>query len=145
MNPTLIIAAVSAAIAGSAGFGTAWTLQGRAIDKINLEHSDAIISQQRAARATAERLATQVITAQNAASTRNVTLRRDAAHAADAGSGLRLASASTVRASTKDATSCNAIVSAYGVVLEESIGFVREVAAVADQCISDNQALTDTR
>lgn len=96
MNLTAIAAAVSAALS----FGLAWQPQAHNILKINLEHSDAIIQQQRGARAAIERATTQVIAAQNAAATRNARIAADAGRAADAGNGLRATSTTAVRAST---------------------------------------------
>jgi len=143
MNPTLIAIAVSAALAGSAGFGTAWTLQGRSIDKLKLEQRDDIITQQRATRALAERLTAAVTEAQAKAVSRNAAIRRDADSAASSGSGLRVTSGNAATIADDHADACRSIVRAYGVILDESSQFIREVAATADQCISDNQALTD--
>ena len=143
MNLTLIAAFISAGVAGLAGWGAAWTIQGRTIDSLKLEARDAIISQQRAARAVTERLTSQVAQAQAQAALRNDRARADARSAGDAGNGLRVASTDSVRTATNDINACGAIVRAYDVILQEGGQLLREVAATADQCISDNQALTD--
>ena len=144
MNLSAIAAAVSAVIAGSAGFALAWNIQAKILLDTKLEHSDAVIVQQRNARAAIERATGAVIAAQNEARVRDGVIRRDAAAAASSGVGLRLASTTAVRSSTADIETCSATVAAYGVVVDESISFIREVAGVADQCVSDNKALTDS-
>jgi hypothetical protein len=143
MNPTTIVAFVATALAFAGGFGTAWKLQAENIDALKLEAKDAIIVQQRYARAALERATSQIIAAQNAAQARNARNAADSSRAADAGSGLRIASADTVRAATADTDACGAVVAAYGVVVDESIAVIREMATGFDQCLSDNQALMD--
>ena len=143
MNLTIVAALISAAMAGLAGWGAAWTIQGRAIDTLKMEAKDAIISQQRAARAVTERLTNQIAQAQDQAAVRNDRARADARAAGDAGNGLRVASTDSVRTATNDSNACGAIVRAYDVILSEGGQLLREVAATADQCISDNQTLTD--
>ena len=141
--PPGVAATIAAVIAGAAGFGAAWTLRGMEIDSLKIEAKDAIIQQQRGARAAIDRATTQVITAQNAAAARNVRIAADSRRAGDAGNGLRLASTTAVRAASADSDACGSTVAAYGVILDEGIAAIREVAGVADQCISDNQALTE--
>ena len=147
MNLTLIppgvAAAIAAVIAGTAGFGAAWTLRGMKIDSLKIEAKDAIIQQQRGARTAIDRATTAVITAQNKAATRNTRIAADVGRAGDSGNGLRVASATAVRTSTADSDACGSTVAAYGVILDEGSRLLGEVAAVADQCISDNQALTE--
>ncbi len=143
MNMTLIAAAISAALAGSIGFGAAWTLQGRDIDALRIEAKDAIIIQQRAARQAIERATNNVREAQTSAAVRNADIRRDAGIANDVAGGLRVASTSAVRTATDDGDACRSIVRAYDQLFSEGGELLREVSAVADQCISDNKALSD--
>lgn len=139
MNLTLITSALAAAL----GFGAAWTWQGRAIDSLKLEAKDAVIVQQRNARAALERSTNQVIAAQNQAAARAVVLRSDAGRAANAGSGLRIASTDVVRAAASDTDACTAALAAHGVILTESISFIRELASDADQWASHAVMLQD--
>jgi hypothetical protein len=134
---------ITATIAAALGFGAAWTWQGRAIDTLKLEQRDDIITQQRAARATTERLTSAVRTAQTDAATRAPRLAADRDSAANSGNGLRVTSADSVRASTDDLNACTASLAAHGVVLSESIGFIHYVAAEADQCASHAVMLQD--
>jgi len=143
MNPTVIAIAISAALAGSAGFGAAWTLQGRTIDALRIEAKDAIITQQRAARKVAERLTAAVTEAQAKAVSRNASNRRDADRAASSGNGLRLASTTAVRASSTDLETCTRSLDAHSVVLSESISAIRELAAEADAWASHAVTLQD--
>ena len=143
MNLTLLASLISGAVAAAAGFGAAWTLQGRAIDLLKLEAKDAIIQQQRAARQSIDRALSQVSQAQNDAQARRVVIAADSRRAGDAGNGLRLTSTSAVRTATDNADACAAIVATYDAILAEGRGFVQEVAAEADRCFSDVQTLKD--
>ena len=137
MNLTLISAAVAAAL----GFGAAWTIQGRTIDRNQLEVRDERIAQQRAARQVAERLAGQVLQAQSDAAARNVGLRSDAAAASNAAGGLRNTSAATVRTAAADTATCSRIVATYDQLLTDGSRLLQEIARDADQCISERQTL----
>lgn len=143
MNPTIIAALISAAMAGLAGWGAAWTIQGRAIDTLKLEARDAIISQQRAARAVTERLTSQITQAQNQAAVRNDRARADARAAGDAGNGLRVAATAATGAAHTSANTCSRVVDAYGVILDEGREIIREMATDLDRCYSERQTLTD--
>ncbi len=143
MNLTIIAALISAAMAGLAGWGAAWTIQGRAIDTLKMEAKDAIISQQRAARAVTDRLTSQITQAQNQAVIRNDRNRADALVAGDAGNGLRVAAAAATGAAHASADACNSVVTAYGVILDEGREVIREMATDLDRCYSERQTLTD--
>lgn len=140
---TLIAAAISAALAGSIGFGAAWTLQGRSIDELKLGAANDRIAQQRSARQAIERATENVREAQASAVNRNADLRRDAGNANAVAGGLRIATTAATRASAESDDACRAIVRTYDQLFSEGSELLREVSAVADQCISDNQALTD--
>ncbi len=143
MNLYFASALISATVAGSVGFGAAWHWQDNKILALKVEAKDAIIKQQRAARATSERLARQVITAQNAAAARNVALRRDADSAAFSGNGLRIASTNAVRASSADIDACAASLTAHSVVLGSVVEFATRVSEEADQWASHAVALQE--
>jgi len=143
MNLYFASALISAAVAGSFGFGAAWRWQDNNILKLQVEAKDAIISQQRAARASIDRATQQVITAQNAAAARSVILTADRSRAADAGSGLRIASTTAVRASTGDLDACTASLTAHSVVLGSVVEFATRVSEEADQWASHAVALQE--
>jgi len=143
MNLTLLTSAISAALAGAAGFAVAWNIQSKIILDNSLGYANERISQQRAARATSERFAQQVITAQNAAAARAVTLRRDADSAASSGNGLRIASTTAVRASTGDLDACTASLDAHSVVLDDLSRIAEGLAAEADSWASQAVALQE--
>ncbi len=143
MNLTLISALVSAAVAGLIGWSAAWTLQGRTIDELKLGAANDRIEQQRAIRQAIERASQDVRKAQESASHRNADLRRDASRANDVAGGLRIATTAATRASTESDDACRAIVRTYDQLFSEGSDILREIAATADQCISDNKALAD--
>ena len=143
MNLTLIVSLVSALCAGAVGYGTAAHFYDIKILKMENEAQNVRIEIQRAARATIDRLTQQVGKAQADAQVRNAAIRRDMDSAGNAGLGLRDTSAAAVRSAADDSVACSAIVRAYDIILAEGSGLLKEVAAVADQCISDNQTLTD--
>lgn len=132
MNLYFASAFISGTITGVLGFSAAWTIQGRNIDSLKLEQRDAIIQQQRSARAAIDRATNAVITAQNAAAARAVTLRRDAAGAASAGNGLRLTSANSVRTAAADTTACTRSLDAHADVLSAVSREAERLAAEAD-------------
>ena len=140
---TLIAAAVSAALAGSVGFGAAWTLQGRTIDELKLGAANDRIAQQRAARAAIERATTHVREAQESASGRIAVLNRELAAVRKSADGLRDTSTDAVRASAESPASCSRIANAYDLILAESRDFIQALAADADQCGIERQALSE--
>ena len=142
MNLTLIAAAVSAALAGSIGFGAAWTLQGRAIDKLVLEAKDERIEQQRAARQAIERATDNLRKAQNDAQDRRTGI--DAAVDSN-GAGLiwlrDTATAVRAAATTPDASAAyaNTVSELFNQCGRELV----KVAGRADGHVNDIQALMD--
>jgi hypothetical protein len=143
MNPTLIIALVSAIVSGLAGFGLAWQLQAGNITKQELNHAQERIEIQRAARATLERSMSQVAAAQAASAKRSVRVRVDSDGSRNAGNGLRIASTSSARAAFDDPTACNSVIAAYDSVVAASSEFIQQMARDADQCHSDIQLMQE--
>ena len=143
MNPTLIIALVSAIVSGIAGFAMAWQLQAGNITEMELNHANERMAIQRAARATLERSMSQVASAQAASAKRSVRVRVDSDRSRNAAGGLRIASTATVRAASDDPTACNSIISTYDSVVAASSEFIQEVARDADQCHSDLQLIQE--
>ena len=143
MNLTLIAAAVSAALAGSVGFGAAWTLQGRNIDELKLGAANDRIAQQRSARQAIERATTHVREAQESASARIAVLSRELADVRVVADGLRDTSTAAVRASAESPEACSRVTHTYDIILAESRDFIQALAADADQCGIERQALSD--
>ena len=143
MNSTLIAAAVSAALAGSIGFGAAWTLQGRTIDALRIEAKDAIIIQQRATREATERASADIRKAQEGAANRIAALNRELADTRKSADSLRDTSSAAVRTATDSPATCASIVATFGDVFAESRSFIQEVVADADRCQSNLQLMHD--
>ena len=140
---TLIAAAVSAALAGSIGFGAAWTLQGRSIDAMKLEAANDRIAQQRSTRQAIERATTHVREAQESASARIAVLSRDLANARVVADGLRDTSTAALRSSAESPEACSRVTSTYNIVFTECAGSLQEMAATLDRCVIERQALND--
>lgn len=143
MNPTILAALISAGVAGLAGFGAAWTWQGRTIDKMALEARDGIIAQQRGARQAIERATSNVREAQESAEARIAVLGRELAAARQSADGLRNASTTAVRTATESPETCSRIANAYDLILSESRDFIQTLAADADRCDIERQALNE--
>ena len=142
MNPTIIVAAISAALAWLLGFGAAWTLQGRDIDALKMEAKDAIISQQRSARASIERATLALTKAQNDAQARRTGI--DAAVDSNGAGliGLRdTATAVRSAATTPDASAAYA--NTVSELFDQCGRELVKVAGRADGHVSDIQALMD--
>jgi len=144
MNLTIIAYLTAAVTAFGGGFWAAWEVQAANITTLELNHANERIAIQRQARATLERNMSSVSAAQVQAKSRNKRLGADRVSAADSGNGLRGASAATSRAAASDSAACDRALAAHDLVLSESIEFIREVARDVDQCLSDNQTLTDS-
>jgi len=144
MNLTIIAYLTAAVTAFGGGFWAAWEVQAANITTLELNHANERIAIQRQARATLERNMSAVSAAQVQAKSRNKRLGADRVSAADSGNGLRSASAATSRAAAGDSAACDRALAAHDLVLSEGIEFIHEVAGTADQCLSDNQTLTDS-
>lgn len=136
------IAAIVAAAAFITGFGAAWQVQGGRITSLKLEHSDAIISQQRAARATYERYSAAVSKAQNDAQ-----VRRTAINSAVDSNGLGLIGLRVAASSVRDSATTDTARTAYADTVTELFSDCSrryiELAGTADGIASDNQTLRD--
>ena len=143
MNMTLIASLISAGVAGLAGWGAAWTIQGRTIDSLRIEAKDAIIIQQRATRAAIERATSNVREAQTSAANRIAVLNRELAAVGSERDRLRDTSTIAVRTATDSPAACASIVATFGDVFAESRSFIQEVVADADRCQSDLQLMHD--
>ncbi len=141
MNLTLIAALVSAAFAGAIGWGSATYIYSARITELELTYANERIAIQRSARATFERYSSQITTAQNEAASRAAVLRRDADSARSELERLRDSSSAAVRASADSPATCSASVTAFDVVFAECSSRLVALAADADQCVNENQAL----
>ena len=142
MSPTLTL--IAASVSAALGFGSAWQLQAGNITKINLDAANERIAIQRAARTNAERQTAQLATAQSNAAGRAVVLRGHVRSAAIVGDGLRVKTVDAVRTANDDPTTCNAIVSAYGAVVDSSSRFIQDVSADADRCHIDLELMRES-
>ena len=144
MQLTLIIAAVSAALSGTAGFALAWQLQAGNITEKALDHANTRIASDRASRIALERATSAIAVAQSNSAARAVVLRARNVATGNAGHGLRIASTSAVRTVADDPDACNSVIAAYDSVVDSSSRFIEAVSSDADQCHSDIQLITDS-
>lgn len=140
MNLTLLAALISAGVAGLAGWGTAWTIQGRTIDKLIIEAKDERINQQRAARQAIERATNNVREAQKSASNRAAVLALDADRARGESNGLRESIATAMRANAATLEACTRHAGTLGELLGSCGDRLKDVSADADTWA--NQAVT---
>lgn len=142
MNLTIIAALISAAMAGLAGWGAAWTIQGRTIDSLKLEAKDERIAQQRAARQAIERATDNLRKAQEGAQARRTGI--DAAVDSNGAGliGLRdTATAVRAAATTPDASA--AYTNTVSELFDQCGRELVKVAGRADGHVNDIQALMD--
>jgi hypothetical protein len=136
MNLTLISAAIAAAI----GFGAAWQIQGHFLLKQEMEAKDAIINQQRIARATSERYSAALSKAQTDAQSRRTVITA-AVDSNGAGLiGLRH-TADSVRSSAATDSTRDAYADAVTELFDQCSTTLVRVAGEADGHVSDKQTL----
>ena len=139
----LIIAAVIAATAFAGGFGTAWKIQAGNINAKEAQHAkQELANVQQSAAADIRRL-DNAITAQNAATTRAVALRRDRDSALTELGRLRLEVNSAVHTANTDPVACPERAAALGDVLTELGRAGAEIAGQADRHASDVKTLIE--
>ena len=139
MSPQIIIAAIIAAMGFAGGFGTAWKIQAGNINAKEAAHAkQELANVQQSAAADIRRL-DNAITAQNAATTRSVALRRDVDSARAELDRLRLAVNSAVHTANTDPVACPERAAALGDVLTELGRAGAELAAKADRHVNDLQ------
>lgn len=139
----LIIAAVIAATAFAGGFGTAWKIQAGNINAKEAAHAKQELANVQQSAASDIRRLDNAITAQNAATTRSVALRRDRDSALTELGRLRLAVNSAVHTANTDPVACPERAAALGYVLTELGRAGAELAEKADRINSDRQTLID--
>lgn len=139
MNLTAITSIISAV----AGFAVAWQLQAHQIVKLNLERANERIALQQASRAANERNTTALIQAQNNAAVRDRVVRGNAAATGAAGNGLRITTASTVRAAAESTDTCPNSAAALAVVSDQCFAELQGLAEVADRHVNDIKTLIE--
>ena len=144
MNFTLLISLISVTAAGLIGFGTAWNIQGRAIDSLKMEQKDERIALQRAARTQAERHIEKVRVAQDSAQVRLASIVADRKHLVDELDGLRNASEASLRTATSSLDACLASANAFSIVSTQCSERYSSLAGDAQRHVIDKQALIDS-
>lgn len=140
-NTTLITIAISAVLSFFVGLGVAWELQAGTISEIKLEHANERIAIQRANRTQAERHLAQISAAQARSTVRAIQLRTDAAAVGNAGNGLRISTANSVRAVTTDPALCSDTAAAFAELFTDSSTAYAELAEKAERHTIDIQEL----
>lgn len=128
MNPLLISALVSAAVA----FGAAWQIQDWRIDSLKLGYANERLAIEQSSRQQLNDAQAKVTAAQDAAKVANDRIRRDAANLDRSSIGLRDTLANAVRTAHTDLQTCTRQVDALSVVFSECTGVARTMAAEAD-------------
>ena len=144
MNITLLTTAIAAALAGAAGFGLAWQLQAGNISELELNHANERIAVQTSIATALEENTRQIAAAQAASTKRTVRIRADVRAAGDAGNGLRLTTATTLRAAAESTDTCPVATAAIAAVFDQCVGELQTLAERADGHVSDIQTLTES-
>lgn len=134
---------VASLLASIAGFVVAWQLQAHQIIKLELNHAQERIALQRAARATYERNTTALIQAQNHSTVRDRAVRDNVAVTGSAGNGLRITTASAVRAATESADTCPNSAAALAAVSDQCFAELQGLAEIADRHVNDIKTLIE--
>lgn len=136
MNPLLISALVSAAVA----FGAAWQIQDWRIDSLKLGYANERLAIEQSSRQQLNDAQAKVTAAQDAAKVANDRIRRDAANLDRSSIGLRDTLANAVRTAHTDLQTCTGQVTTLSELLTASTDLSGRIAAEADDWT--NQAVT---
>ncbi len=149
MTPTQIALAVAFAGGLSVGGASAWKWQASRVSAAQLEltheklgRANERITQQRAARETADRLAGQVIKAQNDAVARTRVIAADSQRARTELERLQHASADALRAASLSLDACIGAAHAYDLISTQCAAQLTDLARDADRHVSDITTLT---
>jgi hypothetical protein len=134
---------ISAAVAASVGFGSAWQIQSLRADSKELEHAESQITLQADARKLDQARASALAAAQAAGAARQIDLRRDADRSRADLAGLRVASERALSAARADPAACAVTADAQAIVLSECGAELQTLAGIADRHASDAQTLMD--
>ena len=139
MTPQIIIAAVIAAT----GFGAAWKIQDQRFDAKEKAHAEQKLAQIQHNAAAAIRRVDNVITAQNQATARAASLRRDLDSSRSELDRLRDTLRTTVPAVGTSTTSCTERTDPARELLAACATELVEMGGIADRHASDVKTLTD--
>lgn len=136
MTLKLAAAGIALTLAAAGGFGAAWRWRTNDITQLELNHANARIATQRAARVEAERrVATQrAADLQAQSSLRTVVV--DSERVASVGSGLRLTT-QAMRTSSQDTAACPANAAALADVFDDCQAAYGAMAETADRWVID--------
>lgn len=143
MNLTAIAAAVSAALAGAAGFALAWNIQAKIILDNSLEVANERIARQQATRSLIERNQAQLGAAQAAAQSRVVVLAADLGRNRTELDRVRIASETAMRSAASGLDACIGATHAYHLVSTQCTERLVEMGRNADGHASDTKTLMD--
>jgi hypothetical protein len=143
MNPTIVIALISAVISGAVGFGAAWKWQGSTINELKVEYANTKLADQQSAHTVKERNLEAVVTAQNHATARVAVIKRDADSARSALDGLRAQSAAALQSAAKSLDACTATAATYDQLLNSCGDRYQALGNLADRHVNDIQTLTE--
>lgn len=143
MTPQIIIAAVIAATGFAGGFGLAWKIQAGTINKKEAQYAESKLAQVQQSAAADIRRLDNTITAQRAATTRAVALRRDRDRAHSELERLRIALQRDLPGSGDAATACTERTNTARELFLECAAALVEMGGRADRHANDAQALMD--
>ena len=143
MNFTALIAAIALVVGALAGGSVAWKIQAGNISEIELKAINEQFLLQREILKGAEGYAEKLAAIQKRSTVRAVRLRSDLSSAVNAGTGLRIKTADSVRAAAQDPVVCSDTAAALGELLTTVSTERRELAEAADRHVIDIQELME--
>ena len=143
MNPTLIVALISAILSGAMGFGAAWKWQGSNINEIKVEYANQKLADQQAAHTTKERNLEAVVTAQNHGTERVAVTKRGADSLRAAYDSLQSQSTAALHVASQSLEACTATVATFSLISNQCSERYSALATDAQGHVSDIQTLTE--
>ena len=137
MNPLLIAAFVSAALAGSTAWGVAWKIQSGRMAQLEKGYAEKALGEAQELRLLENRRSTSLAEAQNAAARRDAGLRADAANARASVNSLRDTASALIAEARTGHDACLVRATALGSVLAQCGVSYQELAERADRHVSD--------
>lgn len=139
--PTLQLAALTAAIAAAIGFGSAWQIQSWRADTLELEHVTEKLDAEREIHQLDQARSSALAAAQNAARTRDVSLRADADAARGALIGLSSSADAALRSAGAGLDACLVTATAASQLLNQCARQYQDMGAAADRHVNDIKTL----
>lgn len=143
INPLLIVALVSAMLAGSTAWGVAWKIQSGRMAQLEKEYAEKALDEAKELRLLENRRAAGLAEAQNAAARRDAGLRADAANARAGADSLRDTARALVAEARTGHEACVVRATALSSVLSKCSVSYQELADRADRHVSDIITLTE--